>query len=141
MTTESIDILRMTFEELCEFVAAMGCKPFRAKQIFQALHEQFLTDFDDMTVLSKALRAELKEKAYIPTVLISKMKQSSDGTRKYQLKTHDGHLIESVFIPDAATEGRNTICISSQVGCAMGCTWGWVNHFIIMTMCCVPLFC
>ena len=120
---EQIDILRMSFEELCEFVATIGCKPYRAKQIFQALHEQWLTDFDDMTVLSKDFRAELKEKAYIPTVNITKTQQSSDGTRKYQLKTYDGHIIESVFIPDAATEGRNTICISSQVGCAMGCTF------------------
>jgi len=87
------------------------------------LHQQFVTDFDHITTLSADLRQKLKELAYIESVKIAKVQASTDGTRKYQFRTSDGNLIESVFIPDAATDGRNTLCISSQVGCAMGCTF------------------
>ncbi len=123
VTKARLNVLQMTFEELNEWVLSLGQKSYRAKQIFEALHQQWVTDFNEITCLSKEFRQELSELAFIESIAIVQVKQSVDGTRKYQLKTSDGHLIESVFIPDAATEGRNTICISSQVGCAMGCTF------------------
>jgi 23S rRNA (adenine2503-C2)-methyltransferase len=122
-TKSRLNVLQMTFGELNEWVLSLGQKSYRAKQIFEALHQQWVTDFNEITCLSKEFRQKLSELAFIETISIVQVKQSVDGTRKYQLKTSDGHLIESVFIPDAATEGRNTICISSQVGCAMGCTF------------------
>lgn len=118
-----IDILGLTLDELKVWVVEQGQKPYRGLQIFQALHQQFIGDFDSMMTLSTAFRETLKQIAFIEKVKIVKVQASQDGTRKYQFRTKDGHMIESVFIPDAATDGRNTLCISSQVGCAMGCTF------------------
>lgn len=120
---KQLDILSLSLDELKAWVVDLGLKPFRGQQIFQALHQQFVTDFDSITTLSADFRDKLKELAFIERVLTVKVQASNDGTRKYQFRTKDGHMIESVFIPDAATDGRNTLCISSQVGCAMGCTF------------------
>ncbi len=115
------DLLGFSLEELKVLMADRGQKPYRAKQLFEALHKQWITDLSEITCFSKELRESLAKDFYITTHEVKKVQQSSDGTRKYQMRTHDGNLIESVFIPDAATDGRNTLCISSQVGCAMGC--------------------
>lgn len=115
------DLLSQSLEQLKSFMLEKGQKPYRAKQLFEALHQQWVTDVQQITCFSKELRDVLSESCFIPTLVITKIQESSDGTRKYQMRTQDGNLIESVFIPNAATDGRNTLCISSQVGCAMGC--------------------
>jgi 23S rRNA (adenine2503-C2)-methyltransferase len=114
-------MLNLSLDQLKSLMLERGQKPYRAKQLFEALHQQWVTDFDQITCFSKDLRESLAQSYSIAPLEITRVKQSSDGTRKYLIKTHDGHTIESVFIPNAATDGRNTLCISSQVGCAMGC--------------------
>jgi 23S rRNA (adenine2503-C2)-methyltransferase len=118
-----IDILGLSLDALKDWVVELGHKPYRGLQIFQALHKQLVTNWDGMMTLPAAFRTQLAECAFIERVSVVKVQASQDGTRKYQFRTKDGHLIESVFIPNAATDGRNTLCISSQVGCAMGCTF------------------
>ena len=112
------DVKSMTMEELKEFMAKIGEKPFRAKQIYAWLHQQLVTSWDEMTNLSKSLREKLS--AYPITALtqadvrISKI----DGTRKYLFRLEDGNVIESVLM---RYHHGNSVCISSQVGCRMGC--------------------
>lgn len=93
-------------------------KPFRAKQLWHWLYIRHAATFDDMTDLSKTFRERLKEVARIDSLELSSVHQASDGTRKLAWKTLSGAVIESVLIP---TESRVTLCISSQVGCAMNC--------------------
>ena len=113
------DIKSLTFEELKEALAAMGEKSFRAKQIYSWLHEKLVTDFEEMTDLSLSLREKLSEQfelvALKPVeVLVSEI----DGTRKYLFELEDGNVIESVWME---YHHGNSVCISSQVGCRMGC--------------------
>jgi 23S rRNA (adenine2503-C2)-methyltransferase len=77
--------------------------------------------FDEMTDLSNELRATLKEHATIGSITIERKETGKDGTRKYALRTSHGDVVEAVFIPESSSEGRNTLCISSQVGCAIDC--------------------
>ncbi len=123
VTQQPIDLLALTLDELKAFVCELGEKPYRALQLFQAFHGQGKTHLDQVSNISREFRACLSEAGLMPGLEIDAVHKSSDGTRKYQFKTHDGHTIESVYIPNASAEGRNTICISSQVGCAMGCTF------------------
>ena len=112
------DIKSMTMEELKNLMTEIGEKPFRAKQIYAWLHQQLVTSWDEMTNLSKSLREKLS--AYPITALtqvdvrISKI----DGTRKYLFQLEDGNVIESVLM---RYHHGNSVCISSQVGCRMGC--------------------
>ncbi len=123
MESPKTDIASMDLPALEIWFAQMGEKKFRAKQVFQWIHQRGAQRFEEMTNLSKALRECLAEKARLSEVTIAQCQTSSDGTRKYRLTTRDGHSIESVFIPNASGEGINALCISSQVGCAMGCTF------------------
>jgi 23S rRNA (adenine2503-C2)-methyltransferase len=116
-----VDLLSLDREGLDAYFRELNEKPFRAQQLFRWLHMRGAASFEEMTDLSKALRAKLQDVAAITRPVIEDVKVSSDGTRKYQLRTHDGHVIESVYIPDASGPGRNALCISSQVGCAMAC--------------------
>jgi len=103
---------------LAEFIAEIGEPKYRADQIFRGLYERRLQSFEEMTDLPKALRAKLKETA-TPSVLSVESKYvSEDGTRRYLMKTADMLPVEAVFIP---TEGRDTICFSSQSGCPLKC--------------------
>ncbi|MBN4077403.1 23S rRNA (adenine(2503)-C(2))-methyltransferase RlmN [Sulfobacillus acidophilus] len=122
-SNENNDLIAMPFGELESFMASINEKRFRAGQIFRAIHKQGLLNIDEVTSISLVLRKILQEKTTNLAITIDKVFISTDGTRKYQLKTHDGHIVESVFIPNASSKGRNTICISSQIGCAMGCTF------------------
>ena len=112
------DIKSMTMEELKNLMTEIGEKPFRAKQIYAWLHQQLVTSWDEMTYLSKSLRENLS--GYPITALsqadvrISKI----DGTRKYLFQLEDGNVIESVLM---RYHHGNSVCISSQVGCRMGC--------------------
>ncbi|MBF8982088.1 23S rRNA (adenine(2503)-C(2))-methyltransferase RlmN [Lutibacter sp. B2] len=116
--TGKTDLKNCTIEELEKFLESLGEKKFRAKQIFQWIHKGVCA-IDEMTNLSKGLREKLHEKSYINNlkiedVLISKI----DGTRKYLFTLEDGNIIESVLMKYAH---GNTVCVSSQVGCKMGC--------------------
>ena len=92
----------------------------RANQIWSWLYVHGATDFDAMSNLSKDLRETLKTHARLPRLEVSQKQLSEDGTRKYLFKLHDGHEIETVYIPEP---GRGTLCISSQVGCTLNCTF------------------
>ena len=115
-----VDIASLPFEALTTFVASLGEKPFRAKQIFRWLHQRGVTRFEQMTDLSKDLRARLTAVAHIGAVEKDLEQRSTDGTIKYRFKTDDGKLIESVYMP---SPDRKTLCVSTQVGCAMACTF------------------
>ncbi|MDC7288874.1 23S rRNA (adenine(2503)-C(2))-methyltransferase RlmN [Blautia schinkii] len=112
------DIKSMNIEELSSLMTQLGDKPFRAKQVYSWLHEHLVTSYDEMTNLPKALREKLS--AYPITALqvadvqVSKL----DGTRKYLFCLSDGNVIESVLM---RYKHGNSVCISSQVGCRMGC--------------------
>lgn len=105
-------------EELEAFVASMGEKPFRARQLRKWLFQVGSVDLDDMTDLSKSLRARLAESAYIGAPQPIKVEVSRDGSRKILWGLEDEARVESVLIPE---RGHATLCVSSQVGCAMNC--------------------
>ena len=100
----------------------MGEKKFRAKQVWEWLWKNGATSFEEMTNLSKATRYYLDDHFEIRHIVEDIRQESSDGTIKFRFRLHDGYLIESVLIP-VAKEKRFTVCISSQVGCAMGCAF------------------
>src|SRR5690349_9408633 len=104
--------------ELIEFFGEMGEPRFRADQVFRGLHERRLTGFDQMTDLPKPLREKLNESATPTSLTVESKFTSIDGTRRFLLRTARGNPVEAVFIP---TENRDTICFSSQSGCALKC--------------------
>lgn len=109
----------MTMDHLTDWVTQeLGEKPFRAKQIWRWLYIALVSDFEEMTDLSKSLRAKLQEKARIDVIDFHDERVARDGTTKLLWKLDTGAVIESVMIPAGK---RNTLCISSQVGCAMNC--------------------
>ena len=116
---EKVDVKSLNLKELEEFLLSLGEKKFRAKQIYEWMHIHHVTSFDDMTNLSKNLRETLKEKADL-VVLEEELVQISkiDGTRKYLFALADGNMIESVLMK---YKHGNSVCVSSQVGCRMGC--------------------
>lgn len=113
------DIKSFSFDELNNEIVSMGEKSFRAKQIYDWLHVKLVRSFDEMTNLSNDLRGRLKENYTLTTLEIVKVQKSKiDGTRKYLFKLPDGNLIESVWM---IYKHGNSVCVSSQVGCRMGC--------------------
>ncbi|MBR4554601.1 MAG: 23S rRNA (adenine(2503)-C(2))-methyltransferase RlmN [Ruminococcus sp.] len=113
------DILSLDFDELAEAVGELGEKKFRAKQIYSWLHVKRVTDFDSMTDLSAQLRALLKEKFCIKSLfVVKKLESARDNTVKYLYRLPDGNHVESVLME---YEHGNTVCVSTQVGCKMGC--------------------
>ena len=114
------DVRSLSREQLGAFVASLGEKPFRAGQLFRWLHQRYAASFEEMTDLSKDFRARLALEARLTVLALDKEQRSSDGTIKFRFRTHDDKLVESVYMPDEDT-GRRTLCISTQVGCAMGC--------------------
>jgi len=119
-TSEKINLLDYTSEDLKAFFLERGEKPFRATQIIKWIHQHGVDNFDDMTNVSKALREEMASYAEIRAPEVAIDDKSADGTHKWLLRLDDGNCIEAVFIPE---EGRGTLCISSQVGCALDCTF------------------
>lgn len=105
-------------DEMKEFVKAQGLPDYRAKQILHWIYEKRAESVEDITELSKELRKKLSEAAYISNLNLLNRQVSNDGTEKFLFALEDGESIESVLIPD---KDRLTLCISSQVGCAMGC--------------------
>ena len=114
------NLLGLTRAELDAFIGRMGEKPFRARQLMKWLYKRHASDFDQMTDLAKAFRERLKEVAEVATPEITMTQVSADGTRKWLLSMGAAQGIEMVYIPEP---GRGTLCISSQVGCAMDCTF------------------
>ncbi len=119
-TGEKLDLLGFDRPALEALLTQLGEKPYRAQQILKWLHHRFVDNFDEMTDISKALRSTLAETAEIREPAILLEKQSSDGTRKWLLEARSGSAFEMVFIPEA---GRGTLCVSSQVGCALDCSF------------------
>lgn len=114
------DIKSMNLEELSAFLKEMGQPAFRAKQVFQWLHRG-VRSFDEMTNLSKALREQLAQSCLLaPPTVERKQVSALDGTIKYLWRLHDGNCIETVLM---RYKHGNTVCISSQVGCRMGCAF------------------
>jgi len=116
--TEKIDINSVTMEELKEILVGWGEKPFRAGQIFGWLHEKRVTSFEEMTNLSKALREKMEEECVLTKIEEIDRLESVDGTKKFLFELHDGQAIESVLMK---YHHGNSVCISSQAGCRMGC--------------------
>lgn len=115
---EKIHLTGFSNEDLARFVAEIGEPKYRAKQIFKGLHERRLRLFDELTDLPKAFREKLNESATAATLTVESRYVSTDGTRRFLMKTHDNYPVETVFIP---TENRDTICFSSQSGCPLKC--------------------
>jgi 23S rRNA (adenine2503-C2)-methyltransferase len=115
-----IELRSLDLPALEGLVAELGERPFRARQIYRWVHRRSALSIEAMTDLQKDLRGKLAARARVGTLAIDLVQQSQDGTRKYRLRTHDGRFIEAVFMPEAK---RRTLCVSSQVGCAMGCSF------------------
>ena len=108
----------MTLDQLQQWIEEIGEPKFRAKQLWSWLYTKHVGSFDEMTNLSKSFRSSLEERARVDALECTGVFEATDGTRKLTWKTLSGGQIESVLIP---TESRNTLCISSQVGCAINC--------------------
>lgn len=116
---EKIDIKSMNLAELKDFMVGIGEKPFRAKQIYEWLHVKQVESFDEMTNISKKMIESLKERCELISLKKEEVQISKlDGTRKYLFALSDGNVIESVLM---RYKHGNSVCISSQVGCRMGC--------------------
>ena len=116
---DKIDIKSMDMSELVDFVTELGEKKFRAKQIYEWIHIKHVDSFSEMTNISKKFIALLEEKAQLVSVKKGEVQISKiDGTRKYLFSLDDGNVIESVLMK---YKHGNSVCISSQVGCRMGC--------------------
>ena len=119
MKQEKKDIGSFRFEELKEEMTSIGEKAFRAKQVYEWLHVKLVRSFDEMTNLSKPLREKLARQYEIREVeMLDRQVSAMDGTNKFLFRLSDGHVVESVLMK---YKHGNSVCISSQVGCRMGC--------------------
>lgn len=107
-------------EGLCDYIASLQEKPFRAKQLMRWVHQRGEADIAQMSDLAKTFRATLAEKACVSALPVISDQQASDGTRKWLLDVADGNAVEMVYIPE---DDRGTLCISSQAGCAVNCSF------------------
>jgi 23S rRNA (adenine2503-C2)-methyltransferase len=121
------DLLSLTLPQLQRWFVERGEPPFRAKQLFSWLYQRLVTDFSAMTNLPQSLRSQLAQEASIgPMVVRSEQHSKDDRTRKILLELDDGKLIESVLMlypPIGESSARATVCVSTQAGCAFGCTF------------------
>jgi 23S rRNA (adenine2503-C2)-methyltransferase len=116
----AVNLLDLDAQGLADFFAGIGEKPFRARQTLRWLHQAREADFDRMTDLSGRLRERLKQMAVVDFPKLVAESAAADGTRKWLLSVGGGNAIEAVFIPEA---NRGTLCVSSQVGCALECAF------------------
>lgn len=114
------NLLGMTLSDLREFMVSIGEKPFRAEQVMKWIHHYGMDNFDNMTNLSKALRERLAQVAEIKAPDVVYHDFSEDGTRKWVIQVDERNQVEAVFIPDG---DRGTLCVSSQAGCALDCSF------------------
>jgi 23S rRNA (adenine2503-C2)-methyltransferase len=115
-----VNLLGQTEAALNDFFAGLGEKPFRARQILQWIHQRHVDAFDEMTDLSKNLREQLGRVAAVRLPEVISEQKSADGTVKWLFESGAGQAVETVFIPEP---DRGTLCISSQVGCALDCAF------------------
>ncbi|MCK5726214.1 MAG: 23S rRNA (adenine(2503)-C(2))-methyltransferase RlmN [Thiotrichaceae bacterium] len=119
-TQTKLNLLDFSQQKLKQYFTEINEKPFRATQLIKWIHQQNESDFDKMTNLSKTLRHALEKTTEIRAPKVVLDQHSADGTHKWLLRLDDGNCIETVFIPEST---RGTLCISSQVGCALACTF------------------
>ncbi len=113
-----VNLKSLSEKKLTEFIESQGQSPYRARQIINWIYKKYASSFEEMTDLAKSFREGLNKIAFISNLKLLKRDTSKDGTQKFLFELEDGETIESVLIPD---KDRLTLCISSQVGCAMGC--------------------
>lgn len=127
------DIKSMNKEELKDLMVQVGEKPFRAKQIYSWLHEHLVTSYEEMGNIPGKLKEKLKEYPITALEMVDEQISAIDGTRKYLFRLSDGNVIESVLM---RYKHGNSVCISSQVGCKMGCRFcastigGWTRNLL-----------
>ena len=115
---QKVDLKSMTFAELQQFVEDLGEKKFRTTQLYQWMHQKMVKEFASMTNLSAAFRDKLEEQAALNGCTMVKRQISADGTNKFLMELSDGNKVESVLMK---YHHGNSVCISTQVGCRMGC--------------------
>lgn len=118
--TTKINLLDLDRSALREFFLSIGEKPFRADQVMKWIYHYGYTDFEQMTDINKVLRQKLAASCEIRAPQVAAEQRSSDGTIKWAMQVDGGQQVETVYIPE---EGRATLCVSSQVGCALECTF------------------
>ena len=121
----TVNLLGLDQEALRGFCAGLGEKPYRARQLLRWIHHAGVDDFSAMTDMSRPLRARLAKSAAIAAPRVLRDTTAADGTRKWLLDVGTGNAIETVFIPETS---RGTLCISSQAGCALACTFCSTGH-------------
>ncbi len=137
--TEKTDLKSLTRQELNDFCEELGLRSFRSDQIYEWLYQKGAANFEEMTNLSKDLRARLEEIAEVNRIKLVRQQESADGTIKFLFEIKGGYHMESVLIPDFHEDGtanRLTVCVSSQVGCVFGCSFcatGKMGHFRNLT--------
>ena len=117
-SSQKVDLKNLSLSELTEFLRSFGKERYRSVQILRWLYQKEVESFDEMTNLSKRFRQELSQASFISSLHPVRVEQAKDGTKKFLFQLEDGNRIESVLIPDKA---RLTLCLSTQVGCALGC--------------------
>tara|TARA_B100000809_G_C15121702_1_gene524546 strand:- start:11 stop:1222 length:1212 start_codon:yes stop_codon:yes gene_type:complete len=115
-----VNLLGLNHQKLVSFFESIGEKKFRAAQVLKWIHQLGVIDFDAMTNISKGLREKLKRTATLELPEIIQQLDSKDGTRKFLIRESGGSVIETVYIPEG---NRGTLCVSSQVGCALDCSF------------------
>ncbi|MBI3717244.1 MAG: 23S rRNA (adenine(2503)-C(2))-methyltransferase RlmN [Sphingobacteriales bacterium] len=118
LKTGKKNIRELSLQEIEQYFESINEKKFRSKQMYEWLWQKHALSFDDMTNLSKELRAKLADEFSFPALKVDATQYSADGTIKSRFKTFDGHLVEGVLIP---TDERKTACVSSQIGCSLSC--------------------
>jgi 23S rRNA (adenine2503-C2)-methyltransferase len=118
--THYTNLLDLDLRGMESYFLGLGSKAFHGRNVFKWIHKHGVTDFEAMTDISKRLREQLGQQARIELPRMIHEQPAMDGTRKWVLELHDGQRIETVLIPD---DGRNTLCVSSQVGCALDCAF------------------
>jgi len=120
MPNKLTNLLGLSREQMEAFLLTLGEKPFRAVQLLKWIHQFGVTDFDAMTNISKSLREQLKNCAEVRPPVVKERLDASDGCYKWNVEVESGSSIETVYIPEA---GRGTLCISSQAGCSLDCSF------------------
>lgn len=123
LNRNKINIKELAPAELEKLVYQCKEKPFRTKQIIKWLYQTGAKNFDDMTDLSKNFREQLKEHCNLPQLTLISQQNSKDGSRKFLFQTYDGKLCETVGMPSLQDPNKLSVCVSSQAGCAMGCSF------------------
>ncbi len=120
VTAEQVNVFDLSEQAMQEWFVDLGQPKFRARQLLQWLHARSVTDFAQMTDFSKHLRAQLAQVATVTLPEFSREEVASDGTCKWLCRLHDGQIVETVYIPERE---RATLCVSSQVGCGLNCSF------------------